>query len=67
MMIDDHKCRPPEGRQPLTLQSWTCPECGTEWEASPRIDPENPPRATTYDFETAERVLKATWVRVEKN
>lgn len=61
--MSEHRCPLPEGRQPLTISPWTCPECGQVWEASPPIDPENPPIADTVDFLTGDRITTATWVR----
>jgi len=31
--MDVHDCKPPREVRPIEDNRWTCPDCGTEWEA----------------------------------
>ena len=61
-MEEQHVCRLPQGRQPLSIgPTWTCP-CGHVWRVHilGSIDP-----ADGYDFGTGEHFTSAEWRRVE--
>jgi hypothetical protein len=64
--VPRHECRPPLENRPFTEPTWTCPECETVWEVRPRIDPENPPIATAYDFATGTPTTPSRWIRQEE-
>ena len=59
--MEHHDCRPPEGRQSIEFNEWTCPECGDVWTARllGSIDP-----AQGYDFGIGEHFTPAEWVRL---
>lgn len=55
----DHECSPPEGRQPLDIKSWTCPDCGRVWDVRPH---RSTSPSSSYDVDAEADLTPAKWV-----
>jgi hypothetical protein len=53
-----HTCAPPRDEHPRSQTLWTCPDCGSVWEAVPS-------EGGIFDFDRNEVVSRAEWIRLE--